>query len=70
MKRMGHSPSIMDYSRFNYVAQSEDRIPLEDIVPLTSVPGAAADRTSLTSTATRGGTLCDATESACPVSRW
>jgi len=31
--RMGHSPSIMDYSRFNYVAQPEDRIPLEDIVP-------------------------------------
>jgi hypothetical protein len=30
---MGHSPSIMDYSRFNYVAQPEDRIPLEDIVP-------------------------------------
>jgi hypothetical protein len=31
--RMGHSPSIMDYSRFNYVAQPEDRIPLEDIIP-------------------------------------
>jgi hypothetical protein len=31
--RMGHSPSIMDYSRFNYVAQPEDRIALEDIVP-------------------------------------
>ncbi|GAC1479473.1 MAG: zinc-dependent metalloprotease [Gemmatimonadaceae bacterium] len=31
--RMGHSPSIMDYSRFNYVAQPEDKIPLEDIVP-------------------------------------
>jgi hypothetical protein len=31
--RMGHSPSIMDYSRFNYVAQPEDNIPLEDIVP-------------------------------------
>jgi hypothetical protein len=30
---MGHSPSIMDYSRFNYVAQPEDNIPLEDIVP-------------------------------------
>jgi hypothetical protein len=33
VRRMGHSPSIMDYSRFNYVAQPEDRIPLEDIVP-------------------------------------
>jgi hypothetical protein len=32
-KRMGHSPSIMDYSRFNYVAQLEDRIDLEDLVP-------------------------------------
>jgi hypothetical protein len=31
--KMGHSPSIMDYSRFNYVAQPEDNIPLEDIVP-------------------------------------
>ena len=30
---MGHSPSIMDYSRFNYVAQPEDGIALEDIVP-------------------------------------
>jgi hypothetical protein len=30
---MGHSPSIMDYSRFNYVAQPEDNIALEDIVP-------------------------------------
>jgi hypothetical protein len=33
VRRMGHSPSIMDYSRFNYVAQPEDNIPLEDIVP-------------------------------------
>jgi hypothetical protein len=31
--RMGHSPSIMDYSRFNYVAQPEDSIALEDIIP-------------------------------------
>ena len=31
--RMGHSPSIMDYSRFNYVAQPEDNIPVTDIVP-------------------------------------
>jgi hypothetical protein len=31
--KMGHSPSIMDYSRFNYVAQPEDNIPLEDIIP-------------------------------------
>ncbi|HEV2641679.1 MAG TPA: zinc-dependent metalloprotease [Candidatus Elarobacter sp.] len=31
--RMGHSPSIMDYSRFNYVAQPEDNIALEDIIP-------------------------------------
>jgi hypothetical protein len=30
---MGHSPSIMDYSRFNYVAQPEDNIALADIVP-------------------------------------
>jgi len=31
--KMGHSPSIMDYSRMNYVAQPEDHIPLEDILP-------------------------------------
>ena len=31
--RMGHSPSIMDYSRFNYVAQPEDNIPLEHLIP-------------------------------------
>jgi hypothetical protein len=33
VRRMGHSPSIMDYSRFNYVAQPEDNIPVADIVP-------------------------------------
>ncbi|MDH5234919.1 MAG: zinc-dependent metalloprotease, partial [Gemmatimonadota bacterium] len=33
VRRMGHSPSIMDYSRFNYVAQPEDRIPVEDLIP-------------------------------------
>jgi hypothetical protein len=33
VSRMGHSPSIMDYSRFNYVAQPEDNIPVADIVP-------------------------------------
>jgi hypothetical protein len=31
--KMGHSPSIMDYSRMNYVAQPEDHIPLDDITP-------------------------------------
>ncbi len=30
---MGHSPSIMDYARFNYIAQPEDQIPLGDLVP-------------------------------------
>jgi hypothetical protein len=52
---MGHSPSIMDYSRFNYVAQPEDNIPVEHLVPrvgpydkyaimwgYTPIPGAAA----------------------------
>jgi hypothetical protein len=33
VRRMGHAPSIMDYSRFNYTAQPEDKIPLEDLVP-------------------------------------
>ena len=31
--KMGHSPSIMDYSRFNYVAQPEDNIPLANLIP-------------------------------------
>jgi hypothetical protein len=31
--KMGHTPSIMDYSRFNYVAQPEDGINVEDLVP-------------------------------------
>jgi len=30
---MGHTPSIMDYARFNYVAQPEDHIELEDLIP-------------------------------------
>ncbi|MEO7367380.1 MAG: zinc-dependent metalloprotease [Gemmatimonadaceae bacterium] len=33
LSRMGHSPSIMDYSRFNYVAQPEDHIPPEYLMP-------------------------------------
>ena len=33
VRRMGHSPSIMDYSRFNYVAQPEDNIAIADIIP-------------------------------------
>lgn len=33
VKKMGHSPSIMDYSRFNYTAQPEDQIDLEDLIP-------------------------------------
>jgi hypothetical protein len=31
--KMGHTPTLMDYSRFNYVAQPEDRIAVEDLVP-------------------------------------
>jgi Met-zincin/Domain of unknown function (DUF5117)/Domain of unknown function (DUF5118) len=33
VKTMGHTPSIMDYSRFNYVAQPEDGIDVADLVP-------------------------------------
>ncbi len=33
VRTMGHSPSIMDYSRFNYVAQPEDKIAIADLVP-------------------------------------
>ena len=32
--RMGHTPTIMDYSRFNYVAQPEDKHrPSADLIP-------------------------------------
>ncbi|MBV6521992.1 MAG: hypothetical protein MNPFHGCM_02136 [Gemmatimonadaceae bacterium] len=33
VKRMGHAPSIMDYSRFNYAAQPEDNIDIGDLIP-------------------------------------
>ncbi len=33
VRRMGHTPTLMDYSRFNYVAQPEDRIPAADLIP-------------------------------------
>jgi hypothetical protein len=33
VKKMGHTPTLMDYSRFNYVAQPEDRIDPADLVP-------------------------------------
>jgi len=33
VKKMGHTPSIMDYSRFNYVAQPEDHIDVADLIP-------------------------------------
>jgi hypothetical protein len=29
----GHTPTLMDYSRFNYVAQPEDKIAVADLVP-------------------------------------
>jgi hypothetical protein len=31
--KMSHTPTLMDYSRFNYVAQPEDGIALEDLIP-------------------------------------
>ena len=33
LKKMGHTPTLMDYSRFNYVAQPEDKIDPEDLIP-------------------------------------
>ncbi|MFO7301803.1 MAG: zinc-dependent metalloprotease [Acidobacteriota bacterium] len=33
VREHGHTPSIMDYARFNYVAQPEDGIAVEDLVP-------------------------------------
>lgn len=33
VKKMGHTPTLMDYSRFNYVAQPEDNIAVADLIP-------------------------------------
>ncbi|HSC28729.1 MAG TPA: zinc-dependent metalloprotease [Vicinamibacterales bacterium] len=33
VRKMGHTPTLMDYSRFNYVAQPEDNIDVADLVP-------------------------------------
>ena len=33
LRTMSHTPTLMDYSRFNYVAQPEDNIPPEDLIP-------------------------------------
>jgi hypothetical protein len=33
LKENGHTPTIMDYSRFNYVVQPEDGVPAADLVP-------------------------------------
>jgi hypothetical protein len=33
LRRMGHTPTLMDYSRLNYVAQPQDNIPVELLVP-------------------------------------
>jgi hypothetical protein len=33
LKTMGHTPTLMDYSRFNYVVQPEDHVPVERLIP-------------------------------------
>ena len=33
LSRMGHTPTVMDYARFNYVAQPGDHIPPEYLIP-------------------------------------
>jgi len=33
LHQYGHTPSIMDYSRFNYVVQPEDGVPVADLIP-------------------------------------
>ncbi len=33
LAEMSHTPSIMDYSRFNYVVQPEDGVPAADLIP-------------------------------------
>jgi hypothetical protein len=33
LKTMGHTPTLMDYSRFNYLAQPEDKVDVADLIP-------------------------------------
>jgi hypothetical protein len=33
IKENGYTPSLMDYARYNYVAQPEDGIPVDDLIP-------------------------------------
>jgi len=33
LSTMGHTPTLMDYSRFNYVAQPEDKVDPNDLIP-------------------------------------
>jgi len=33
LKENSHTPTIMDYSRFNYVVQPEDNVPAADLIP-------------------------------------
>ena len=33
VRTMSHTPTLMDYARFNYVAQPEDGIAVEDLIP-------------------------------------
>jgi hypothetical protein len=33
LKEKSHTPTLMDYSRFNYVVQPEDRVPAADLIP-------------------------------------
>lgn len=34
ISRMGHTPTLMDYSRFNYTAQPGDGIPIDSLIPI------------------------------------
>ena len=43
----GHTPSIMDYARFNYVAQPEDGIAVEDLVPKIGAVRQVGDQVGL-----------------------
>ncbi len=37
LSKNGHTPSIMDYARFNYVAQPEDSVDVKDLIPRIGV---------------------------------
>ena len=51
----GHVSTLMDYSRFNYVVQPEDNVPVQLLVPgETALPGSASGKSGTPAAQTAG----------------